>query len=297
MVADDGRGSVDSNVRRVVQRGYHKVGERRYRRKDGSLVDVEVTGSVISYGHQEVVCGVVRDITERKRAEERLREVREEERRRIARDLHDEVLSDLVYALQETQIRQELSGGGKGDESLAGTAEALRRSVEGLRAAIFEMHLQETLEQSFHASLRSLVELSRRMSRGAYEVELDIGEGFPAVLPERQGREVMRILQEAINNARRHSGAGRIKVALGLEDDNLWAEVSDDGRGFDATLPGGGVGFSSMRQRTARLGGKLRVQSSPEWGTRVRFSAPAARILDAVDGEEARPGGILPTQN
>ncbi|WP_166397042.1 PAS domain S-box protein [Rubrobacter marinus] len=290
MVADGGGESVDSNVRQVVQRRYHKVGERLYRRKDGSTVDVEVTGSLISYGgHGEVVCGVVRDITERKRAEQRMREVREEERRRIARDLHDEVLSDLVYALQDVQIREAFSENGK-EEGLADTAEALRRSVEGLRAAIFEMRLQESLEHSFSASLRSLVELNRRMSRGRFEVELEIGEGFPSTLPERQGRELVRVLQEAINNARRHSGAQRIKVSLGLEGDLLWAEVSDDGRGFDATAPQGGIGSSSMKQRASGLGGELEVRSAPGRGTTVRFFAPLALMLQTPDDLEAHAG-------
>ncbi len=287
MVAGGGE-SVDSNVRQVVQRKYNKVGERLYRRKDGSLVHVEVTGSLISYGgHGEVVCGVVRDITERKRAEERLREVREEERRRIARDLHDEVLSDLVYALQDIQIREAFSPRGA-EEGLEDTAEALRRSVEGLRAAIFEMRLQENLEHSFSASLRSLVELNRRMSRGKFEVELELGEGFPASLPERQGRELVRILQEALNNARRHSGAQRINVSLGSDGDLLWAEVSDDGCGFDTTVPQGGVGSSSMRQRASGLGGELEVLSAPGRGTRVRFSAPLALMLRAPGDLEAR---------
>ena len=284
MVADGGE-SVDFYVRQVVANGHHDVGERRYRRKDGSLVDVEVTGSIIAYGgNEEVVCAVVRDITERKRAAEKMREVREEERRRIARDLHDEVLSDLVYALQEIQIRQAYLGADE-EEDLAGTADALRRSVEGLRAAIFEMRLQESLEHSFSSSLRALVELNRRMSRGAYEVELSLGEGFPGSLPERQGRELVRVLQEAVNNARRHSGARNIKISLGLDGDRMWAEVRDDGRGFDTTVAQGGVGSSSMRQRTSGLGGDLEVRSAPGQGTSVRFSAPLVKMIQSP-GEE-----------
>ncbi len=277
MIAD-GEESVDVHVRHVVERGYHEVGERRYRREDGSVVDVEVTGSIIAYGdREEVVCAVVRDITERKRAKEKMREVREEERRRIARDLHDEVLSDLVYALQNIQISQTITEDEEG--GLEDTADALRRSVEGLRAAIFEMRLQESLERSFSTSLRSLVELNRRMSRGEHEVELYLDENFPSSLPERNGRELVRILQEALNNARRHSGARLIKVSVGLDGDRLIAEVADDGRGFDDTLLHGGVGSYSMRERAFRLGGELEVRSAPGVGTSVRFSAPLDRML------------------
>jgi diguanylate cyclase (GGDEF)-like protein/PAS domain S-box-containing protein len=69
----DGPEGMDENVLRVVQRGHYRVGERRYRRKDGSLVDVEVSGSIIAHGGREkVVCGVVRDVTERKVLERRL---------------------------------------------------------------------------------------------------------------------------------------------------------------------------------------------------------------------------------
>lgn len=291
-IVEDDSGSIDANVLRSLERKHLDVGERRYRCKDGSLVDVEVSGNVISYGGRGgVICGIARDITAQKRAEERMREVREEERRRIAHDLHDEVLSDLVYALQVVQIRQAFSGGEEGD-GLEGTAEALRRSVEGLRAAIFEMRLQESLEISFSTSLRSLVELNRRMSRGSLEVELEMGEGAPEVLPERQGRELVRILQEAVNNARRHSGARCIRVSLWRQGDDLRAEVSDDGRGFDATVPRGGVGSSSMRQRTARLGGRLEVLSAPGRGTKVRFSAPFALMVEVLGDTEARTGGI-----
>ncbi|HZY66523.1 MAG: PAS domain S-box protein [Actinomycetota bacterium] len=98
------REAMDCYVRRVLEQKSYVSGERRHRRKDGSLVDVEVSANVISYSGEETLCIVVRDITERKRAAETLREVREAERRRMARDLHDGALQDLTYALAEAQI-------------------------------------------------------------------------------------------------------------------------------------------------------------------------------------------------
>ena len=77
---------------------------------------------MIRYGGRKVVCAVVRDITERKRTEETMREVREAERNRIARDLHDDILQDIVYALQEIQIMQVTSENG--------TAAALEDTAE-----------------------------------------------------------------------------------------------------------------------------------------------------------------------
>ncbi|MDQ5829246.1 MAG: PAS domain S-box protein, partial [Actinomycetota bacterium] len=88
------REDVDSNLGRTLKEGRRFVGERKYRHKDGSLVVVEVGVSVIRYGGRKLVCAVVRDVTERKRTEERMREVREAERNRIARDLHDDILQD-----------------------------------------------------------------------------------------------------------------------------------------------------------------------------------------------------------
>ncbi|PLS83730.1 MAG: hypothetical protein CYG60_21360 [Actinobacteria bacterium] len=181
------------------------------------------------------------------------------------------MLSDLVYALQDIQIKQELSGG---DCGLEDAAEAMRRSVEGLRAAIFELRLEETLERSIASSLESLAEVNRRMFRGRCNVELLLGEGTTEAIPETTGEELVRIVQEALNNARRHSGASNIRVSLRVEDGRVLAEVSDDGRGFDPRSSMGGVGMSSMRERAQSLGGELEVESEPGKGTTVRFKGP-----------------------
>jgi PAS domain S-box-containing protein len=295
VVAHD-RESIDRNVGRVVAEKSRFIGERRYRRKDGTLVDVEVSVSALSYRGREVMCIVARDVTERKLSEARLAEAREAERNRIARDLHDDILQDIVYALQEIQIAQITSEDG-GPAVLDEVAEALRRAVEGLRGAIFELRLNEVLGRSLVSSLEVLLDLNRRMARGRYELGLVVDEGFPGTLPERTGREIVRIVQEALANARRHAEPRRVEVRLGLDGGLARVEVSDDGRGFYPGTPGVGLGQQSMRYRARELGGELVVESAPGRGTRVRFEAPLSRLV-AGDvrgslpdgGGRARPG-------
>jgi PAS domain S-box-containing protein len=255
--------------------------EKRYLRKDGSLVWINLTASLMlaPAGEPVYFIAVIEDISERKRTEEALGEVREAERNRIARDLHDDILQDIVYALQEIQIMQVTSENG-GNAALEDTAEALRRSVEGLRGAIFELRLKERLGRSFVSPLEILLDLNRRMARNRYELELDVEDGFPRMLSEKASQELTRIIQEALTNARRHSEARRVEVRLWRTGDLACAEVADDGRGFDAAQTGMGMGQHSMRHRALELGGELQVESEPGEGTRVRFHAPLSRLIE-----------------
>src|SRR5919107_1674172 len=104
------RESVDLNIGRVMEEGRASLGERRYRRKDGTLADVEVNVSAVPYDGETVMYVVAHDVTQRKRAEAMLEEIREAERNRIARELHDGTLQDIVYALQEIQVMQVMAG-------------------------------------------------------------------------------------------------------------------------------------------------------------------------------------------
>ena len=249
--------------------------------KDGRLLNISLTVSPIRDSEGTVVGAstIARDVTERRLTEQRVREAREAERSRIAQDMHDDALQSLVYALYEVQILQ-VSGAGRQADALEDISDALRLSVEGLRSAIFELRLERTLGLSFVASLNALVELTRRMSRRRFEVSLEIDEQFPHELSRPAGGELIRILQEALNNARRHSSPRNVSVRLWREGDTALVEIDDDGRGFDAGSSGGGVGLSAMRQRASSLGGALRIDSEPGSGTRVRFEAPVAGLLD-----------------
>src|SRR5918995_2269298 len=249
--------SVDLNIGRIMVEGHRSLGERQYRRKDGSLADVEVNVSAVPYNGEKVMCVVAHDVTERKRAERMLEEIREAERNRLARELHDSTLQDIVYALQEVQVMQVVSGDDL-NPALEATAEALKRSIEGLRGAIFELRLKEMLELSLVSSLENLVDLNRRMARGRYELELVVEDDFPARLPNKAGQELTRLVQEALTNVRRHAEPNHARVELGLDGGLAYVQVSDDGCGFDSERATTGLGRQSMRHRALELGGEVR---------------------------------------
>jgi PAS domain S-box-containing protein len=271
--------SVDLNIGRIMEEGHRSLGERQYRRKDGSLADVEVHVSAVPYNGEKVMCVVAHDVTERKQAERKLEEIREAERNRLARELHDSTLQDIVYALQEVQVMQVVSGDDL-NPALEATAEALKRSVEGLRGAIFELRLKETLDRSLVSSLETLVDLNRRMARGRYELELFVEDDFPVRLPNKTGQELTRLVQEALTNVRRHAEPNHVRVELGLDGGLAYVQVSDDGCGFDSERTTTGIGRQSMRHRALELGGEFSVESAPGEGTRVRFSIPVTRLVE-----------------
>ncbi len=254
-------------------------------RKDGSPMWASMSARAIYDTAGEISCyeGTIEDITARKRAEEALREIREAERRRIARELHDVVLQDLTYALQSMQVVQAIPDGVDRDEEAASQMEALKRAVGGLRDAIYDLRLESVREQSLVRSLESIVELNRRMG-GGRTIDLVVDRDFPNGLSAAAGIEVMRVVQEALANVRRHSGARRATVTLGLEDDEVTVQIEDDGRGFGPeTSPG--IGLTGMRERVHGLGGRLEVESERGMGTRVRMRV-ALSALTAGDAEE-----------
>lgn len=215
--------------------------------------------------------GTVEDVTERKRAEEALREIRAGERRRIARDLHDVVLQDLAGALQGLQATSVETKRLGTELDLSREISALRRVIWGLRDAVYNLRMEK--EQPFIRAVESLVELNRQMTPER-EFDLCVQEGFPAELPEKTGIEMLRIIQEALVNVRHHSAARRVEVRVRMGRNEVRAEVSDDGRGFDPGTVRGGLGLPGMRERIATLGGELEIRSEPGRGTQVVARAP-----------------------
>jgi signal transduction histidine kinase len=105
-------------------------------------------------------------------------------------------------------------------------------------------------------------------------MRLVIEEGFPVSLPAKESVELLRILQEALANVRRHSAARNVEVGLRTDDEAILIEVADDGRGFDPGSARAGIGLSSMGERVEGLGGKIEVRSRPGEGTKVMVRVP-----------------------
>jgi PAS domain S-box-containing protein len=271
--------------RLAVRDGFVSGFEAQLLRKDGTPVWISTNARAIYDDEGEVVGyeGTVEDITERKRAEEALREIREAERRRIARELHDVVLQDLTYALQSMQVSKRMPEGVGRAEEADRQIEAMKRAVGGLREAIYDLRLENTRERPLIRAVASIIELNRQIGGGC-EFELIVEEGFPVGLSGSSGVEVVRVVQEALANVRRHSGAEHAVVTLGTVGDEVLVEVEDDGRGFgpENTF---GMGLTGMRERVLTLGGKLEVESREGAGTRVFLRVSLAALTGGDAGE------------
>jgi nitrate/nitrite-specific signal transduction histidine kinase len=127
-------------------------------------------------------------------------------------------------------------------------------------------------DRPFTEVVEFVVRRNRILARDA-EVRLELGAGVPQAPLGERGTQVSRVIQEALTNARRHSGARRISVSLGMEGGDLLAEVSDDGVGMSPEATPG-VGLDSMRERAALLGGELEIESEEGLGTSVRLRVP-----------------------
>lgn len=255
-------------------------GELEHQRRDGSHV---ITSSRWALrrgggGRPLAVLETNNDITERKRAQQAAYEIREAERRRIARDLHDIVLQDLVSALQALQyLSAQRSTETEHGVDLSQEISALRRAASGLGSAIHELRMDK--EQPLLGGVESLAELNRQMTPER-RIEVAVGEEFPQQLPDKLRVELLRAIQEALTNARRHSEARRVRVGLWMEGGELCTEIADDGRGFDPESVLRGVGLSGMHERIEALGGELEIRSRPGEGTRVISRVPLKAVED-----------------
>jgi signal transduction histidine kinase len=206
-----------------------------------------------------------------RRASERLLTVEEDERRRIAGELHDgvgQVLTALTLTLDAAEAepnaavarRRYASARGLADAALAGTRDLSHR----IRPARLE-------ERGLVAAVRDLAS----QSGFPVVVQADAAAGDPCLLGATATVEVYRIVQEALANAAHHSGASRAKVSITRQDERLTVIVADEGRGFDpAEVPESGIGLAGMLERSRLLGGQLSIESAPLAGTRVTVSLP-----------------------
>jgi PAS domain S-box-containing protein len=238
----------------------------------------------------QAVANVLAMAIERKEAQEKLDEVREAERSRIARDLHDDALQDLSGALVDAQRLKALSTDSEASRLSERLLATLDRVGPHLKGAIYDLSLDREHDRPFDVLLVNMVELQRTMAPHL-QIALDVQEGILEGSLGETGREILRILGEALTNARRHSEATNVWVRVGISNGILCGEVEDDGRGFDPTQEeptppgstGGGVGIGAMGERANLIGGKIKIESESGKGTKVRFELVLQRVLEEAE--------------
>jgi signal transduction histidine kinase len=207
----------------------------------------------------------------------------EQERRRWARELHDETMQSLASLKMLLEAGAGRPGGA--EAVIAQAAEQLGLEVEKLQALITELRPAALDDIGLASALVALVERSR-VTQGfeaRAEVDLDYEEGrAPRRLPMEVESTVYRLVQEALTNVGKHAAATRVSVKVAERDGTVRVEVSDDGTGFDASEGTGGFGLVGMRERAALLEGDIHIVSAPGRGTSVTATIPSGRPAEPV---------------
>jgi PAS domain S-box-containing protein len=254
--------------------------------KSGRVVHLETSGAPVLDPAEELVGyrGADADVTGRRNAEAAARELggrlinaQENERRRIARDLHD----DLSQRLALISVELELFGQEPPaqPEAIAGRMQRFSGEVKSLSSEIHrlahELHPAKLEQLGLAATVRGFCKELAAAHEFAIEFE---PRDVPTSLPNEVALCLYRITQEALQNVVKHSGATSAKVELAATRGELHLIVTDDGHGFDpqAMPDNGSLGIVSMRERVRMVQGQISVQSRPGEGTRVEVRVPIA---------------------
>ena len=259
----------------------------RHVRKDGTVLDVELCASLTELDDQPCYQLVVRDVSEKRSMEKmrgayaqhlkelarRLVTVQEEERQRLAEELHDQVGANLATInLNLRSIRKLLPNPDPhllearvkdAGTLLADTIFSIRNACAELRPAILQ----------YSGLVLALQELTQRAGgRGDMEVRFRSENMHERLAPQAEAM-LFRIAQEALTNCAKHSNASRADLVIARQAHAVVMTVSDNGNGFDTKQPGAiraGLGLLTMRERAALAGGTISIVSSPGKGTHVR---------------------------
>jgi two-component system sensor histidine kinase UhpB len=207
---------------------------------------------------------------ERRRAGSAALHAQEEERARVARDLHDEVNQSLTGLLLRLEAAREAAPPELEDE-LAETKALANQAMGELLSLARQLRPTALDDLGLVAAIEGQVE---QLRRGEIEASLRVDNGFSDLGDDAQ-LVVYRVAQEALSNAARHSGAADVEVRLRrAEAGGVLLEVSDDGRGFAFDESERGLGIGGMRERALLIGAELTIESRPDKGTTVRLSVP-----------------------
>ena len=260
------------------------------RRKDGSNLwgIVSRTPVLGDDGSLGGALGMVTDITERKRAEDELRRsseqiremagalivAQEEERRRIARELHDDIVQKIaVLAINMSRLKQQsVAAGHSIAPEIAGIQQRIAGLADDVRQLSHQLHPAVLEHAGLIAALRSFTAEFKRLEE--IDVKLQVPENNDAI-PRNIALCVYRVVQESLRNVAKHSRARTAEVSLAIKDNTLLLTVKDDGKGFEIDpASGGGLGLMNIRERIHLCQGNVGIASQLNRGTTLTASIP-----------------------
>ncbi|HEX6692848.1 MAG TPA: PAS domain-containing sensor histidine kinase [Burkholderiales bacterium] len=263
----------------------------RHLKKTGELIDVESVGHFVRWRGRDARLVMINDVTERLRIQMRLRalsqrllEVQEDERRSLARDLHD----DIGQALTALKIQLEslAKAGEETPRRVDECVETTRHTLERVRQLSLSLRPLQLDDLGLVAALRS--HLDRQAGLGGLAPHFDSGEAPPQLPPEIE-TACFRVAQEAITNVLRHARARNLWLRLFTAGDRLALSVRDDGGGFDPeaarrrAAAGGSMGLAGMEERVAIAGGSIELRSAAGQGTVLLATFPLQRAAGDRD--------------
>ena len=278
LIHPDDRARVMELVDCALEKGQQTTGEWRVVWPDGSVHWIAGRWQLFrnESGEPFRVVGVNMDVTERKLAEKavagmsrKLIEAQEQERSRIGRELHDDINQRLAMLAVELQQLQETS-----DDPLR--VQALGEEIAGIssdvQALSHDLHSSKLEYLGVVAGIKSWCrEFAERQ-----KIEIDCRTETSRVVPLEIGLPLLRVLQEAVHNAIKHSGVRRVEVELWEDCSEIHLAISDLGRGFDveAAKQDKGLGLTSMQERVRLVNGSISIESKPMGGTTIHVRVP-----------------------
>lgn len=256
-------------------------------RKDGTRFVAACVVTPLSVHGSEHWLAVLNDVTERKQLEREIIEIANREQQRIGSDLHDglgQELTGIALMLKgvAAQLRKESSAAHHDVEEVIGL---VNNAIESTRTLARGLSPVGSGRGDLGAAIQTLG--ARVGERFAVHVTTELNFDEPVRLSETAAAHVYRIVQEALTNVVRHSGAKEILIRLETSDSELRLQVDDDGSGFAQTPSDrpGGLGLKIMRYRTQMLGGDLVIESIGGGGTSVRCSCPLDFTVEVERGD------------
>ena len=200
----------------------------------------------------------------------RVVEAQELERRRLARELHDQTGQELTSVLLGLKAVEEAKTDEERAESLATVRQQVVETLHAVRRLAVELRPKALDDFGLVAALERLGETFAERTGMRVDLEANVGDRLPSDLET----ALYRIVQEALTNIVKHAEATAVSIVLARSGRSVTAVIEDDGRGFTPELDGDGLGLLGMGERLALLGGKLKLESSPGAGTTIVAEVP-----------------------